>query len=82
MVKKQNKEVLKKEAIEAVEETTEEGKDWKELEVSEKEAIEAVRGSRVSCIATSNRWSFRIGQRYELSPQVYKRYQSMLELVQ
>lgn len=55
MVKKQNKEVLKKEAIEAVEETTEEGKDWKELEVSEKEAIEAVRGSRVSCIATSNR---------------------------
>lgn len=55
MVKKQNKEVPKKEAIEAVEKTAEESKDWKELEVSEKEAIEAVRGSRVSCIATSNR---------------------------
>lgn len=84
-----NKEVLSKWPVKSANakdkvntpaETTE--KNWSELEVSEKEAIEAVRGSRVTCIATCNRGSFRLGQKYELSPQVYKRYQSMLELVQ
>lgn len=79
-------ETTPKEAVEAVTNTDTEvenvEKDWSELEVSEKEAVEAVRGSRVTCIATCNRGSFRLGQKYELSPQVYKRYQSMLELVQ